>query len=53
MYRPPPVLHCRAAGQPRQLVSFTLPSVQTGTLQISVSGSGTVEIDGAGAFKTP
>ena len=42
-----------ASRQPKQLVSFTLASVQSGTLQVYVSGSGTVEIDAAGAFKTP
>ena len=42
-----------ASRQPKQLVSFTLGSVQSGTLQVYVSGSGTVDIDAAGAFKTP
>jgi hypothetical protein len=42
-----------ASRQPKQLVSFTLPSAQSGTLQVYVSGGGTVEIDAAGAFKSP
>jgi hypothetical protein len=42
-----------ASRQPKQLVSFTLASVQSGTLQVYVSGSGTVDIDAAGAFKSP
>jgi hypothetical protein len=37
--------------QPRQLITFTLPAVATGTLQVVVSGSGVVEIDAAGAHK--
>ncbi len=32
-------------------MTFNLGSVQTGTLQVYVSGAGTVEIDGAGAHK--
>ena len=39
--------------QPKQLVTFTLSSTQSGTLQVYVSGSGTVDIDGAAAYKTP
>jgi hypothetical protein len=37
--------------QKKQLLTFTLPSVQTGTLEIVQTGSGTVEIDAAGAWK--
>lgn len=36
----------------QQLVTFTLPSVQTGTLAIVQTGAGTVDVDGAGAHKT-
>jgi hypothetical protein len=42
-----------ATRQPKQLITFTLPSVQTGTLQVYVSTNGTAEIDAAGVFKTP
>lgn len=42
-----------ASRTPKQLVSFTLASVQTGTLQVYVSGAGTVDVDAAGAYKTP
>ena len=38
--------------QKQQLLTFTLPSVQSGTLEIAVTGFGTVDIDGAGAYKT-
>jgi hypothetical protein len=41
-----------ASVQKQQLVTFTLPSVQTGTLSIVQTGYGTVDIDGAGASKT-
>ena len=42
-----------ASRTPKQLVSFTLGSVQSGTLQVYVSGAGTVDVDAAGAYKTP
>jgi hypothetical protein len=42
-----------ASRQPKQLLTFSLGSVQSGTLQVYVSAGGTVDIDGAGAFKTP
>ena len=38
--------------QKQQLLTFTLPSVQTGTLTIVQTGFGTVDIDAAGAYKT-
>jgi hypothetical protein len=38
--------------QKQQLLTFTLPSVQSGTLEIVSSGFGTVDVDGAGAYKT-
>ena len=41
-----------ASVQKQQLLTFTLPSVQSGTLEIAVTGFGTVDIDGAGAYKT-
>jgi hypothetical protein len=40
-----------ATVQKKQLLTFTLPSVQTGTLEIVQTGSGAVEIDAAGAWK--
>jgi hypothetical protein len=40
-----------ATTQKLQLVTFTLPSVQSGTLSIVQTGYGTVDIDGAGAWK--
>ncbi len=41
-----------ASVQKQQLVTFTLPGVQSGTLSIVQTGFGTVDIDGAGAYKT-
>ncbi len=38
--------------QKQQLLTFTLPGVQTGTLEIVQTGYGTVDIDAAGANKT-
>ena len=40
-----------ASVQKKQLLTFTLPSVQTGTLEIVQTGYGTVDIDAAGAYK--
>ena len=37
--------------QKKQLLTFTLSSVQNGTLDIVQTGSGTVEVDAAGAYK--
>ena len=37
--------------QKKQLLTFTLPSVQTGTLEIIQTNYGTVDIDAAGAYK--
>jgi hypothetical protein len=40
-----------ASVQKKQLLTFTLPSVQTGTLDIVQTSYGTVDIDAAGAWK--
>ncbi len=40
-----------ATVQKKQLLTFTLPSVQTGTLEIVPTNYGTVDIDAAGAWK--
>ncbi len=42
-----------ATRQPKQLLTFTLGSLQSGTLQVYLPGYGTVDIDAVGAFKTP
>ena len=41
-----------ASVQKQQLLTFTLPGVQTGTLEIVQTGFGTTDVDGAGAYKT-
>ncbi len=41
-----------ASIQKKQLLTFMLPGVQSGTLEIVQTGYGTVDIDGAGANKT-
>ncbi len=41
-----------ASVQKQQLLTFNLGSVQTGTLEISMTGYSTVDVDGAGAYKT-
>ncbi len=41
-----------ATVQKQQLLVFTLPSVQAGALEIVQTGYGTVDIDGAGAYKS-
>ena len=38
--------------QKQQLLTFTNPSVQTGTLEIIQTGYNTADIDAAGAYKT-
>jgi len=42
-----------ATRQPKQLLVYTFSSVQTGTLQVSDTAYGNVDIDAVGAFKTP
>lgn len=38
--------------QKQQLLVFTRPSAQAGALEIVQTGFGTVDVDGAGAYKT-
>ena len=41
-----------ATVQKQQLLTFNLGSVQSGTLDISLTGYSTLDVDGAGAYKT-
>jgi hypothetical protein len=41
-----------ATVQKQQLLTFNLGSVQSGTLEISLTGYSTLDVDGAGAYKT-